>query len=164
MKNILTRISKRAFACTKYLKHDNEQAVPELISHARVMRRPATESLFETTEEDRIFVEKKIQERKERLTSPAEEKAELRAYISKVLQDPKFRHLKLIKSKEQLTVEAELDEIKQAMQEGRLGIFKGGRAGGTSLLNYEKMNDKFYDFVTVEESPEKDYRGLFNFL
>lgn len=125
-----------------------------------MMRRPTAESLFEPTEEDRIFVEKKIQERKERAQSKDEEKAELRAYISKVLEDPKFRHLKLIKSKDQLSVEAELDEIKQAMQEGRLGIFKGGRAGGTSLLNYEKMNDKFYDFVTVEESPDKDYKGM----
>ena len=70
------------------------------------------------------------------------------------------RHMKTIKSVDQLSPQYIDQQLKQELEEGRLHIFQGGRPGGVSFLVPERVNSKFYDHVVFESGSEGDYMGL----
>ncbi len=49
-------------------------------------------------------------------------------------------------------------EIAEEVNQGTIGILKGGVAGGISIIHYEKTNDKFYSVVKVEPNSDTTYK------
>ena len=85
-------------------------------------------------------------------------------HVKRALAHPSVRHsLRALKSLGGDSSEKSLNEqLRRDMEEGRLGILEGGKPGGVGFLASERINNKFYEHVVYEESPQLHghYNGM----